>query len=157
MRIDKTFNKVLKHKLGFTLIELLVVIAIIALLLTFVLPRLTTDHGPEANTWKRLGSIGWRIHSYYCKYQHWPNENNWKEQVKEINKEIHPIELSDHFFSDNWKNPVQYRIVEKDGIQTVLLYSFGKNKLDDNGTGDDITRKVEIPTREEINNYNKNQ
>ena len=122
-----------------------------------MLPRLTTDHGPHANTSKHLGSIDWRIHSYYCKYQKWPDEDFWKEQLKEINAEIHPIELGDYFFLDSWKNPIQYRIVEKDGIQIVLLYSYGKNKVDDNGISDDIVREVKIPTQEEINNYNKNQ
>ena len=65
--------------------------------------------------------------------------------------------LGNYFFFDSWKNPIQYRIIEEDDTQKVLLYSYGKNKTDDNGTGDDIIRKIEPPTQEEINNYNKNR
>ncbi|MHC5172894.1 MAG: type II secretion system protein [Planctomycetota bacterium] len=152
-----SYDNGMKHKLGFTIVELVVVIAIIALLLFIVIPRLTTNHGPHANTSKHLGSIHWRISSYYCKYQKWPDENNWEGHLKEINKEIHPMGLGNYFFFDSWKNPIQYRIIEEDDTQKVLLYSYGKNKTDDNGTGDDIIRKIEPPTQEEINNYNKNR
>ena len=154
MRIDKTFNKVLKHKIGFTLLELLVVIAIIALILA-VIPINSGKAIRTAKTNAIMLIVSSDLRTYYIEYQKWPDQEKWIEELKESAQD-EEIENWDSLLIDSWKNPIQYRIVEKDGIQTVLLYCFGKNKLDDNGTGDDILREVDIPTQEEIDNYKAN-
>ena len=150
----------MKHKVGFTLIELLIVVSVTALLLAIIIPaRKPHPMSPHRKTYRNISEIRWPLDSYYCENNKWPDESNWKENLKEFIKAkpyTNPEEL-DYFIIDGWKNPIQYRIIEEDGTQKVLLYSYGKNKTDDNGTGDDITRKIEPPTPEEIESYKKNQ
>ena len=95
------------------------------------------------------------LRTYYVENQRWPKQEKWIIELKEFAQDDE-IENWDSLFIDGWKNPIQYRIIEEDGIQTVLLYSYGPNKVNDNGTGDDITREVKMPTQEEISNYKAN-
>lgn len=153
--MDKRLNgNKMKHKQGFTLAELIVTVILIALMLWFVRTKLIHIHPIPAyhKTDICINTLTTHINMYHNKYNKWPNETKWEEQLLSFTGDLE----TEHYFLDGWKNPIQYRIVEKDGIQTVLLYSFGKNKTDDNGSGDDIIREVEIPTSEEIDNYKAN-
>ncbi|MBC8391452.1 MAG: hypothetical protein H8E17_02650 [Deltaproteobacteria bacterium] len=145
----------MEHKLGITLIEILVIITIIVLNLTIVLPmRNVPDRmGPIQLTNAQMQRLGFYLIIYYFENNKWPDVLNWKEQIENIYPEATPLDNLSDYYIDGWDNPIQYRVIEENGTQTALLYSFGKNKTDDNGTGDDITREVEIPTQEEIKNY----
>ncbi|MHC4962359.1 MAG: hypothetical protein ACYTGA_09580, partial [Planctomycetota bacterium] len=111
---------------------------------------------PHRRTLRNMYDIDWYPYGYYCKNNKWPDEASWKEDIKEFIKNTLPYtkpETLDYCFIDGWENPIQYRIVDHNDTQTVLLYSFGKNKVDDNGTGDDITREIEVPTQKDIDHY----
>jgi hypothetical protein len=145
-----------------TIWDFLVSMTITFLTVAIIVPA--TGPHPMSLGRKTFGGISVlksHIYNYYCESGQWPNESDWKKELSRLFEGQIKAEEEYAYFvggwgNDGWENPIQYRIIEEGGIQTVLLYSYGKNKIDDNGTGDDITRKIEIPTSEEINNYKAN-
>lgn len=145
-----------------TIWDFLVSMAITCLLFAVILPG-TLHHQMSSGRKTYLGINVLREHVYNYIYEIGilPDESDWKERLNDLFAEQIEAEKEYAYFvggwgNDGWGNPIQYRIIEEDGIQTVLLYSYGRNKVDDNGTGDDIIREIEMPTQETIENYKAN-
>lgn len=70
------------------------------------------------------------IEIYKEKYKQYPSANN-------VFKELISKKLIGRKPKDPWGTPYHYMLIDETKYD---LYSFGENKLDDNGSGDDVTQ-----------------
>lgn len=148
-----TLNSQLKY--GFTLVELLVVVAILAILASLVTAGAQAARRKGAITRAKttIGSLETAIAMYQGDMgdypatgnsklveaiQEDPNDPDWNGPYMEFKQD----ELKDGEALDPWGTPYQYVSVNGGAPQhrerSFDLFSYGPNKQDDGGTGDDI-------------------
>lgn len=115
---------------AFTLLEMMVVLVIIGLLAGVVAINLVgqADNAKAEATRQRMNTIRGAVSQYYIQYSEYPQS---LQQLAGLN-----LVVADKLV-DAWNQPLYYMAPAPSG-QPYVLISFGKNKQDDGGAGDDI-------------------
>lgn len=115
---------------AFTLLEMMVVLVIIGLLAGVVAINLVgqADNAKAEATKQKMITIRGAIDQFYIQYSRYPV--NLDEMVQQN------LVVRDKL-KDAWNEPIYYMAPAPNGGAYALI-SFGKNKENDNGGGDDI-------------------
>ena len=148
-----------KHGNGraaFTLIEILLVLGIIAGIAALVLPNLLTAREQAAvdETRIRVEKVMGALERYVTKLPYPTDEQGLKALVEKPTFEKPEQEknwfgpyLSASDLKDAWDQDLSYKLADVQDAsgktrQVPHVYSFGPNKTDDSGDGDDIKNKA---------------
>jgi len=115
---------------GFTLLEMMVVLVIIGLLAGVVAVNLvgTSDNAKTEATRQKMNTIRGAVDQFYIQQSRYPVSLVELVQLNMVVQER---------LQDAWKQDIYYSAPAPDGRPYVLI-SFGKNKENDGGAGDDI-------------------
>lgn len=115
---------------GFTLLEMMVVLVIIGLLAGVVAINLVgqADSAKATTTRQKMVTIQGAIDGFYVQQSRYPVS---LAELVQMNMVVQSK------LQDAWKEPIYYMSPAANGSAYVLI-SFGKNKQDDGGAGDDI-------------------
>lgn len=97
---------------------------------------------PSELTTAKLKRIHIQLLKFYSANHKWPIRSHWKQELK-------PYLEADGFFPfdrvtvDGWDSQIQ--CAENTNGSGLILRSFGRNRIDDHGSNDDITVVVETP------------
>jgi type II secretory pathway pseudopilin PulG len=127
-----------------TVVEILTVISIIVIILAFLLPERRRPHTRKSTfTRANMHEIHGCMLVFLHDNGHWPEQEQWKEQVKPYL--YHSSSYSDtrDYFVDGWGNSIKYSVKETPEAARRFLYSFGPNGQDQTGQGDDIVWQLD--------------
>ena len=114
-------------------------VAALVFLVTFLLDN---DADPSTqdsvDTVAKFQIIRSAMVSYFSRNQQWPAQDAWAEQIAPY------IETEWDVLIDGWGTPIKYIVVKKKDGTERYLHSFGYNRRDDHGWGDDIFKPVEL-------------
>jgi len=120
-------------------------VAILSVLIAFLVSRrgaVPDKMRPSEVTAAKLKRIHIQLLKFYSANHRWPTPSHWKQELK-------PYLEADGFFPfdsvtvDGWGSQIQ--CVENTNGSGLILYSFGKNRIDEHGSNDDITVVVQKP------------
>lgn len=131
----------MRKKKGFTLIEIMVVISIIGIILGIAIPSVSMyrRRAKEAKARADIENLGIAIKMYQVDNGSYPNASGLVSTLESGGyMEFKDEEVVSGNFVDPWRNPYQY---DSDGghNSSFDIYSYGHNKIDESGGGDDIT------------------
>ena len=143
------------NRKAFTLIEILLVIVILGLLATVAVVTLsgTREGAMEDTTKLKIEEIMQVLEVYYAHVSAYPTEEEGlpalvtKPEFEDeaVGKKWRgPYLKKKGIPKDAWGNGLVYRVVEDEvtGRKKPRIYSFGPNKNDDSGDGDDIKNEA---------------
>jgi general secretion pathway protein G len=123
-------------QLGLTLLEIMIVIAILGLLVVIVVPRLMGSKEASDVNLAKIQVDKWKgnldMWSLATKSDKGCSEIDLVNDVGRFSSK----ETTAEEFKDPWNQQIQ--IMCEDGSNVKGLYSYGPNKKDDKGEGDDI-------------------
>ena len=100
--------------------------------------------GPIEFTSAKLGGLEIHLLAYYEDHHVWPDSHLWKIQLKPYFENDGGFSLSE--LTDVWGEGIEYLAKRHErGRTSVVLRSRGPNKMDDNGTNDDVVLEVFAP------------
>lgn len=97
---------------------------------------------PSVLTAAKLNRIHIQLLKFYSANHRWPTPPDWKQELKPY-LEADGIFPFDKATIDGWDSQIQ--CVENTNGNGLVLRSFGRNRIDDHGSNDDITVIVEVP------------
>lgn len=116
------------------------------------------DYGDnETITQKRLENLALSMRYYFSANGSWPDIQNWHKDIEKYLWEIYGekfayvkkyfgeramFEGENSIFRDPWGHDIQYKTDLSVKPTRGLLYSYGRNKKDEDGKGDDIVQIV---------------
>jgi len=118
-----------KYILILAVILLIIMLIIFIYLKYFVFVRIIDPPSPVG----QINYLRGGIITYYDDHKQLPSQLSWK-------KEIFPYIGNENYYIDMWGNQIQF--ILEDG--KFALYSFGPNKIDEKGEGDDIFRRYDL-------------
>jgi general secretion pathway protein G len=141
---------------GFTLVEILLVLAIIAGIAAVVIPNLLTarEQADVDQTHIRIEKVMGALERYATKLPYPTSEQGLKALVEkptfdkpEQDKNWFGPYLNASDLKDAWDQDLSYKLEDVTDAsgktrQVPHIYSFGPNKTDDSGDGDDIKNKT---------------
>lgn len=105
-----------------------------------------TGPAPDRDYGVQIRQLATVFSLYHSETNAWPDEVLWKTQIKEHFPKLEEDYILYHpkygVYIDFWGNEIQYRIDINENKTKRILYSFGRNKKDDGGKGDDIVQIV---------------
>ncbi len=141
MRTSLIRRRIRNAQRGLTLLEIMIVIAILGLLVVIVVPRVMDALGKSTTDLAKIQVDEWKV--YHDRYQVGKgaekscSEVNLYEDVgKYVDKNMQPDAIN-----DPWGQKMQIAC-EDAGFKGI--YSFGENKKDDKGAGDDISSWAKV-------------
>ncbi len=123
------------------LLTMLAVVAVAASMYLNLRPAAPDRMNREELTRAKIKRIHICVLAYHSDKKEWPEVKSWDEQLK-------PYFVRDSFFSpetvvvDGWGNRIKYEVRNEGGHSEALLYSCGRNGIDDKGTNDDILIEI---------------
>jgi len=134
------------RKMRICFIGALVVISVV--LLTLILKTYSYEPNRSKHAWtlSHLGRVENAIGLYIDEYQEQLSLNAWKEELEPF-VELTGAKEGIHWSHDAWGMEIQYILQQIGDKKAPMLYSFGRNKIDEKGQGDDIAVEVEMPAK----------
>lgn len=124
-------------------------VSVLAILIGLIRPMFPEADrmGPRKYTSSKLWRLARCMSEYHFANGDWPATNLFETQLRPylLRESSRPEEL----LSDVWGNKMRYVVIEGGSNKTQrLLYSFGPNRQDEHGTGDDIVVPIPAQARE---------
>lgn len=134
---------------GFTLVELLSIIAIMAILMGITIPviRSANARAKIARAKSDIAKLEAAAEQYKNDYGSYPTSGNTNiynaaRSTSPVTKKPYIIfkakDITSSEVTDSWGKPYTYTAPGTQNTKSVDIYSFGPNKTDNAGTGDDI-------------------
>jgi hypothetical protein len=122
---------------------LIVVLAIVTIVLSVHFNR--SDDDPWSWTASQIGQIRIAVLLFYEETGSWPDDEHWRNQLKPFFAGQRMPTKQHAYFLDAWGNEIKYVVTQADVGTIRSIYSFGSNKLDEKGFGDDIASEIKAP------------
>jgi general secretion pathway protein G len=135
---------------GFTLVELLSIVLIMAILMGITIPvmRSAYSRAKVAKAKSDIAKLETAAEQYKNDYGSYPDSSDSKNlfraasSISPVTKKPYIIfkskDIKNEQLIDSWGTPYAYTTPGTQNTNSVDIYSFGPNKADDAGTGDDI-------------------
>lgn len=130
-----------------TIVEILTIASIIIIVILLV----TRDSDWTASPTRRVLTLGnirkieAVIRVFFHEHGHWPDESQWKDQIKPYLYDPNAHAETRDYMIDGWGNQIAYRLRESPEGAQPFLYSFGPNGKDELGEGDDMASEIKAP------------
>ena len=131
---------------GFTLIELLLVLIILAVLAGIAAPIYLgqSDRAKASATTASISNIKSALRTFEVTFGRFPTTDEGLDALinpplMDDGEEHEPFLDADTVPVDGWGNPFQYRCPGSVKSRPYEIWSWGANKIDESGEGDDIT------------------
>lgn len=135
----------MRRRWNITVIELLIILALVWLVgsvgffICNALFDLTGKPGPGAKTRANLGGLRNVVWCYGNTHGRWPDPTSWQRQLIEFDAVYTGVRDLQGLFVDAWDRPMRYEVrTDSGGRPIAVMYSTGKDGIDDHGGGDDI-------------------
>lgn len=135
------------RKMQTCIIGALAIISVI--LLALILKTYSYEPNRSKHTWtfSHLSRVENAIGLYSNEYQRQLSLNAWREELEPF-VELTGAKEGTHWSHDAWGMEIQYVFQQIGDKKVPVLYSLGRNKIDEKGQGDDIVVEVEMPVSE---------
>lgn len=128
-----------------SVIKYVIIALIILLAVLILLPTVNRPYGhPRWWTISHLKGMSLVMDCFHEDTSSWPDPKTWREQLRPYARSFSGISVAyDTIFLDPWGSEIEYAVNEAEEGPKRAIYSFGPNKRDEKGAGDDIVVNVE--------------
>ncbi len=131
-------------KLRFVLLYIIIILLPGFIVIYYNSTNRSEGKSPLLTTRSNLRLVRRAILAYKLEEGNWPDYVPPREELLKFSKKYFMGLEDESVFYDGWNNPIKYKItVDDSGNETVIVYSMGKNSIDDKGNIDDLVEKIE--------------